>query len=538
MLRVQYSSGMARLGDCAAGCTVPLLKLSVPPCGWFGSRAGLIVVLLSLFFNSTILAQQPEIFENEVFTVRAIVLGGETPGFHSFSAIVVNRTDSARMFALDIRTEADGLGWTNWNRQFSYSLQPKEIRKIQAEYEIASPLLRRVIVRFGEAPKYYWRKELPAAATSGLAGFRKAVERYTLYLNQISEDRLTQIREQLPQVVKQSRTENPLRQRLRELFRVSQTRSVEYGFRTEAWLRDENNDHIESLFEKNGISAEPFSIASSDGTRISAFVAARRAGAEDAMPIIFLLTTNPPGVKESQAGTAVMFAKLGYRVVAVDRRITSRVLDTKAKFLTNHSDPVNDVLRLIDYFSDKFPRSKLGIMGGSAGAGEAKFVAALDARIAAAVLAYGVASNNSYFKDVAWVPVYSGMIIFPELGLGQPAIGKLSHEEFRANLAKLRPEHHGQARQVFQKEFPYFEDLDPLKVTPLIAPVPLLIVTGAQDGQFKPEGVVEVDQAVQKAYSSYGLRACSDLYIEPRTGHGIDATGGMIVAAFFERWLK
>ncbi len=491
---------------------------------------------MSLLTASTMLAQS-EVFENEVFTVRRIVLDGESQGFHLFSAAVVNRTDTARTFALDIRTEADGLGLSNWNRQFSFSLQPKQTRNIQAEYEIATPLLKRVIVRFGEAPKYYWRKQVEATAiTSGLEGFRKAIQRYSLYLGQVPNDRISQIREGLPAMIKQSRSEDPLRQRLRELFLGAPAPSIEYDYRKEAWPKD--YDYVAALFADNSISAQPFSIAAGAQVRISAFAATRRNSIDDAMPTIFLLTGNPPGIKESQAGAAVLFAKLGYRAVGVDRRMTSRVLDSKTRFLSNYSDPVNDVLRLVDYFSEKFPHSKIGIMGTSAGAGEAKFAAAFDPRITATVLACGIASHNSFFKDDAWVPTYSGMIIFSELGLGQPAIGKLTRDEFFANVGKLRPEHHAQARQIFRKEFPYFEDMDPVKVTPLIAPVPLLIVSGGQDGQFKPEGVVEVDQAVQQAYNRYGLRVCSDLYIEPRTGHNIDPIGGMVIAAFFERWLK
>jgi fermentation-respiration switch protein FrsA (DUF1100 family) len=122
--------------------------------------------------------------------------------------------------------------------------------------------------------------------------------------------------------------------------------------------------------------------------------------------------------------------------------------------------------------------------------------------------------------------------------LGKPDIANLTPEQFRENLNKLKPEHHAKAREIYRKEFPYFEDLDPLKTAPLIAPVPLLIVTGAQDDQFNPSGAVEVDQAVQNAYRKFGLSACSELYIQPRVSHTVDSTAGLVIAAFFERWLK
>ncbi len=491
-----------------------------------------------LLLASFIASAQPDVFENKVFTVRQIALGNQAPGVNLFSAVVTNRTSNTRTFALDIRAEALGVGTTNWQKQFSFTLKPQESRTVETEYEIWGPLLRRIIVRFGEGPEYSWRKEVKPAATdlSDETAFSKTILPYSLYLNELAADRLESIRSGLPGLIERSRNEDPLRTRLRGLFHIAPAPSGNYDYRQEPW--PENSEVWDKLFVERGVNVEPFSIAAPGGMRISAFSAALRTGSHAQRPIIFLLSGNPPGTKESQAGAALFFAKLGYRSVAVDRRLTSRILDEKAKFLTNFSDPVNDLLRLIDYFSDKYPRSKIGLFAYSAGAIEGKFAAAFDRRISAAVLACGIASHDSFFKDDAWVPTYSGLIIFPELGLGHPNIGKLTDQEFFAELAKLKPEHNVLSREIFREAFPYFEDLDPVRVTPLIAPVPLLVITGAQDQQFKPEGVVEVDEAVQAAYAKYGLKVCSELYIEPREPHVVDPTAAKIIPAFFERWLK
>jgi len=133
-----------------------------------------------------------------VFTVRHIVLGGEAAGTHLFSATVTNRTDTARTIALDIRTEADGLGVTNWQKQFSFPLRPKEVRSIQAEYEIATPLLNGIVVRFGEAPKYYRRKEVTAASVNSTEkALRDAIQPYGLSLNWLAADRLVRVRREI-----------------------------------------------------------------------------------------------------------------------------------------------------------------------------------------------------------------------------------------------------------------------------------------------------------------------------------------------------
>jgi pimeloyl-ACP methyl ester carboxylesterase len=514
-----------------------------------------------LVFRGTPSAQV-ENLENERFQVRDIVLGEETAGSHDFSATVTNRTDLTKCFGIDIRTECLGLGRVNWQHQYFFLLQPGEARKVEAEYEVATPFLSRILLRFGEADRYFdmekwlrlpdeerakdhppdiafiWRKEILPKAGLDEGTIRDVISRHEVFLNPVSSDRLSRIRAGLPDSTPRSRTDDPLRQRLRQLFQGPLQYPRDYDYRTESWEKD--YAFLGSKFEAQQTAVEVFSISGEGQNRISAFVASRKQDASDKKPLIFLLSGNPPGTKESLVGAALFFAKLGYHAVAIDRRVTSRIMDAKDKFLTDLADPVNDALRLIDYFAhqSKYRISRMGIYGISAGAGEGKFVAALSNRLSAVVLACGITSHNALFQNEGWFPTYSGMIIFPELGLGQPDIANLTGAQFWENFNKLKPEHNSQAREIYRRSFPYFEDIDPLKVTPLIAPVPLLVVTGAEDDQFSPAGAVEVDEAVQKAYEKSGVPACSEFLIEPRSGHTVSTGAGFVIAAFFDRWLK
>jgi pimeloyl-ACP methyl ester carboxylesterase len=521
--------------------------------------------LYFVFFFGVLLVRlssiaQIESFENDMFRVREIMLGAESAGSHLFSATVINRSSLKKNFVINIRTECLGLGRSNWQREFFFILEPHEIKKVKAEYEVMTPMFNRITLRFGEAEKYvdtgkwlnlsgeekaknritfFWTKNvLPRVGSLDERILREWVSQYNVYLNPISLDRLSQIKEGLSGLIKKSRTEDPLRDKLGRFFHITREYPQDYDYHKEAWEKDFS--FLESKFENQQISTDIFSISGDADNRISAFIASRKKDVYEKKPIIFLISGNPPGTKESLVNDSLFFAKLGYHTVGIDRRKTSRILDQKEKFLTNFSDPISDLLRLIGFFysQSKYPFSNIGIYGFSMGAAEGKFVAALSDRISAVVLACGIASHNSLFKDEAWFPTYSGMIIFPELGLGKPDIANLTPEQFRENLNKLKPEHHAKAREIYRKEFPYFEDLDSLKTTPLIAPVPLLIITGAQDDQFNPSGVVEVDQAVQNAYRKFGLSACSELYIQPRVSHTVDSTAGLVIAAFFERWLK
>jgi pimeloyl-ACP methyl ester carboxylesterase len=522
-----------------------------------------LAVLSGILFLGSPSPGQVENLESDRFQVRDIVLGGETTGLHDFSATVTNRTDLTKCFGLDIRTECLGLGRVNWQSQYFYLLQPHETRKIEARYELGTPFLSRILLRFGESDRYFdrekWltlsdeeqvknpvpdiafvgRKEiLPKPGSLDEKTIREVIGRHEAFLNPVSSDRLSRIRASLPDSIRRRRTADPLRQRLRGLFQGQLQDPREHDYRTESWGKD--YAFLESRFEAQETAVEVFSISGEGPNRISAFIASRKRDVSGEKPLIFLLSGNPPGTKESLAAASLFFAKLGYHAVAIDRRMTSRILDSKDKFLANLADPVNDVLRLIDYFAgqSKYRVSRMGLYGISAGAGEGEFVAALSDRLSAVALACGITSHEALFKNEGWFPTYSGMIIFPELGLGKPDIASLTSEQFWENFSKLKPEHNGRAHEIYRRLFPFFEDLDSLKAAPLIAPVPLIVVTGADDEQFSPEGAAQVDRAVQKAYKESGFPECSEFLIEPRTGHTVNSTAGLVIGAFFERWLK
>ena len=499
-------------------------------------------LLLVLSAQATV--SLPDVFENEAFVVRQITLGSETVGPQPFSAVVTNRSGRTRTLIVDIRVEATGPGTANWQGQFNFPLAPGEMRRITADYEIPVPLLRRTILRFGEATDpaafegWLWTKTLDPSSRPSAETLRATFAPHELHLSRLSDVRLSELRRRLPEAIQRSRTEGALRGRLRDLFRPASSAGPDFGYRIEPW--EEDTEKVESTFSAHAVAVESFSITGEGGTRITAFIATAKDGAEETKPLLILLSGNPPGTRERMASGAAFFARLGYHAVGVARRKTARVWDSKARFLSYSTDPVNDVRRLIDYLQSQSRHrfSRIGLYGFSAGAREGMFVAALDDRISAAALASGLTSHDWSFKDDAWIPTFSGMIVFPDLGLGTPDIGNLRGEQRWETIARAKPEHHARARAIFAKEFPYFEDMDPVKVAPLAAPIPLLIVSGARDGQFQVPGVVEVDEAVQQSYAKLGFSGCADLYIGPRAGHAVDVDGSRVICAFFDRWLR
>jgi len=505
-----------------------------------------------------------EPFQNDRFQIRDIDLGEQKAGMNRFSATVVNVSAMKKILGVDIRTECLGLGMTNWQARFFFALDAGEIRKIEIVYQIYTPLLSQIILGFGESERYFdrakwlalpdeeqrknpppeidmfWRKaiakeaDLPAGKSPD-----DSFKEYALYLNPASDEGLEQVKAGLPALIRRSREENnAFRSKLSELFRLNRDCPKDFDYQASAWSGDAQK--IEASVRRRGMEARVFSIAGEAGRRIHAFVASSPGDFGRRKPAIVLLSGNPPGTKESLLSTAAYLVRLGYFAVGIDRRPECRTLDKKEKLLPQFADPVFDTLRLLKFLrgQTEIKISKIGIYGVSAGAEESRYIAALDDAIDAAVLAVGTTSHRRLFENWAWFPTYSGMIIFPELGLGNPNIGHLTDAQFEENFNKLKPEHNQKARDIFNRIFPFFEDLDPVKSAPLIAPVPLMIITGAQDEQFAVSGVVEVDEAVRRAYDAFGLAICSELYIQPRAGHFVDATGAAVITAFFDRWLK
>ena len=431
-------------------------------------------------------------------------------------------------------------------------------------YEISTPELGRVRVRFGETERgfdkaswaqlpaeqqranpppaitYSWRREFSQPQSADDAVERAGlVQSHAVYLTDVPEQVLRRAKEELSDRVGASRSgEAGLRIRLRALFRMDRELPESFDRRDEDWR--EGYDFLGTQAESAGMAVDVFSVAGDGGNRVSAFLMSEAVSLDARKPALLMLSGNPPGTKESLVSGAVFFARLGYHVIGMDRRPECLRLDKKEKFLTNYSEPVFDAVRLLDFLETQSVAKidGIGLYGFSAGAGEARLVAALDDRVRAVVLACGITSHDWLFRERAWIPTYSGMIVYPELGLGSVDVGNLSSREYWANYERVTPEHTARARAVFTQLFPYFEDLDSTAVVPLIAPVPVLMITGAQDDQFGIPGVVQVDRFAREAYARHGLGHACELYVQPRAGHSVTWKSGLVAAAFFQRWLQ
>jgi len=299
-------------------------------------------------FSHLCLTEQIKALENDIFQIREINLGYEKDGVNIFSSVVLNRTDFIKNFCVDIRTEGKGFGRGNWQRQYFFRLQPHETKKIQVEYNVFPSIMSLIILRFGEAERYidvdewiklppenraenplpdvqfHWTKIIsPKKVIFEKNVIENIIARHSIFLNHIANDLLSKIKLKLSDLIKQSREEKTLRKKLYKLFLGEREYSKDFNYRRESWK--ESYSFLNSIFEKEHLFIEPFSIKGEKGNRITAFFASCEKEVNEKKPIILLLSGNPPGTKESLVGHSVFFSKLGYHTMSIDTGVPPKI---------------------------------------------------------------------------------------------------------------------------------------------------------------------------------------------------------------------
>lgn len=502
---------------------------------------------------------------NEILEVQDINFGVPHLGYNSFHARFINKSADTLYAVVDIRTEGININLANYQRSDVVTLVPSESKHIELPYQCLSELTRRIILKIGKSEAYFdmdlfinlsreermnnplpkraifWNEKIQMDLVKQIEDYgRSDHSAYEIFLNPIQAERIARIKSDFKQQLDSGkRADNHLIARLKETFYQNRIYPSDFDKQASEWKGKTN---YEELLDELNLYRDVFSISAEKDNRIHGFFITRNGEDQFSKPTIIILGGNPGGEKESVINRAIPFALAGYHVIGVERRPSARLNDSLEKFISNDSDPVSDVIRIIDFVdqSTLLSYSSLGLFGYSKGAMEGKFIAALDDRLDAVVLACGLSSMNSLFEDrERWIPTLSGFNIYPQIGLESPfeAGEELNSETYQKYFLMAKPEHNEAARKAYEKMIPEFNDFDALNVVPLIAPIPLMIVSGARDIQFTVDGVTEVDVAAERVYQSYGCPECYDLILEPRTGHSVDAKTSGIVLAFFHRWL-
>jgi dipeptidyl aminopeptidase/acylaminoacyl peptidase len=181
---------------------------------------------------------------------------------------------------------------------------------------------------------------------------------------------------------------------------------------------------------------------------------------------------------------------------------------------------VHDLMRAVDYIGTRpeAARGRVGMLGLSMGGMEALLISALDPRVGVVVSVAGQLSWEEIFASGSW------RVVFPGLPLAR---------ELRRSAAS-----NAAALEAFRSRYPGLETIDASRISQLLAPRPLLLMTGAEDPFVPPPSTRRTYEEAVPFYESAGAADRIALWIEPDTGHAFSKPMEERSLQWFARWLE
>jgi dienelactone hydrolase len=189
-------------------------------------------------------------------------------------------------------------------------------------------------------------------------------------------------------------------------------------------------------------------------------------------------------------------------------------------------DEVWDAMRLVDYLAARqdVDAARIGMMGISKGGIETYLTAAADPRIAAAVPVIGVQSFRWALEHDAWQP---------RIATIQRAIEGAAFDAGVKNIDAAF------VRRFYDRVVPgIYGEFDGPMMLPLIAPRPLLVINGDQDGLTPLAGVQASAAAAERTYRLARAQDRFELFVQPDTGHAFTPHAQQATVEWFVRWLR
>ena len=273
---------------------------------------------------------------------------------------------------------------------------------------------------------------------------------------------------------------------------------------------------------ENGLARYHFTYASEAGQRVPGILLMKAESVRDGRrhPAVIVLH-GTGGKKEGELGYLKRFAEKGFVGVAIDGRFHGE-RGTYADYIAaiTHAysdggshplyyDTVWDVLRLIDYLQTRpdIDPHRIGLMGISKGGIETWLAAAVDERIAAAVPCIGVQSFQWGIDHDGW---------HARVGTVKKAFDTAAKSE---GIDKPDPTF---VAKFYDRVMPGIHNqFDGPAMLPLIAPRPLLVISGEHDPNCPLAGVRLCEEAAKAAYAKAGAPEKFELFVEQGVGHTV-----------------
>ncbi len=281
-----------------------------------------------------------------------------------------------------------------------------------------------------------------------------------------------------------------------------------------------------------------FSYLSEAGQRVPGLLLARTHLLHDSgrHPVVIVLH-GTGGRKEAEMATLHAMADQNFLALSIDARfhgergnqtdynaaIAGAFDDGKSHPL--YLDTVWDVMRLVDYLQTRsdVDASRIGLMGISKGGIETWLTAAIDTRIAAAVPCISVQSFKWGLENDGW----HGRIGTVQKGFDAAAT---AHGLTAPDAAFVR--------QFYDHLLPgIYGPFDGPQMLPMIAPRPLLVISGDKDPINPVQGLRLCEATTGPAYERLGASDKFKVILQPNTGHAVNASARDEAVRWFVKWI-
>jgi len=189
-------------------------------------------------------------------------------------------------------------------------------------------------------------------------------------------------------------------------------------------------------------------------------------------------------------------------------------------------DTVWDVMRLIDYLQSRpdVDPNRIGLIGYSKGGIETWLTAAIDPRVAVAIPCISAQSFAWGLENDGW---------HHRVGTVQKSFDTAARAEGidKPDAAFVK--------KFYDRLLPGITTrFDGPQMLPLIAPRPLLIISGENDPINPIQGVRLCETSTKLAYTNANASDRFDLIIEPNTAHAVTKSAHTAATEWFKKWLS
>jgi predicted esterase len=294
-----------------------------------------------------------------------------------------------------------------------------------------------------------------------------------------------------------------------------------------------------TLPAEGGMVQIDFSYASEAGQRVPGILLIKEELSHDgARHPVTIILHGTGGKKEGSLAVMKRMAEKGFIAVGIDGRFhgeRGNLADYNAAiakaFVDGGSHPlyydtVWDVLRSIDYLqtrSDVDPK-RIGLMGFSKGGIETWLAAAVDERIAVAIPCIALQSFRWALDHDGW----------------HNRIGTVK-KGFTAAAKSAQVENPDAAfvQRFYDRVIPgIYDRFDGPQMVTLIAPRPLLGISGDKDPINPLPGIKLCEEAAEASYTQAGVPDHFKMIIERGVGHSVNSEAHAAAVEWFVKWLK